>query len=294
MPLLTRIEAATIAAPNLAAAALPYQKLFGFEVVERAPIDPALALSWGAPNASGRNSLTLAAGSNFIRLVETDHPPGFKPITTLGWNSIELAAHDPDAVHANMESSGFRVIGAPAQLAAFPTVRATQAIGPSGEAVHLTSETGPSVFVPKTDTPVGRIFITVLAVADVAAVTDWYATNFTMAKNPIRRGPISTINNAQGLKADHPHDATFLALSEHASFVELWGFDGASAVARPRALGQLPPGVAMASFTVPDLSALAFPWFAPPAVRNGAIYRGRRAATFIGPASELIELIEDR
>ncbi len=295
-PRLGRIAAATIGAPDVDAVVAPYEKLFGYRVVERIAVDAALAASWGAPATAGRRSVTLqppGGEAAFVRVVEIEPKPGFKAITTLGWNSIELAAMDPDAIHAQMQGSVFRIVGAPAQLGAFPTVRAMQAVGPAEEVVHLTSESGSSVFVPKTTTPVGRPFIVVLAAPDVAAATDWYASRFALKKNAVRRGPIGTINGAQGLAADHPHDATFLALAEHASFLELWGFDGAASVARPRAAGHLPQGVALASFTVASLAEFDLPWLAPPAARTGAIYRNQRSATFVGPAGELVELIEE-
>lgn len=63
---------------------------------------------------------------------------------------------------------------------------------------------------------------------------------------------------------------------------------------RPRAPGELPPGNAIASFSVPDLDAIKVQFIQPPTVLEGAAYGGARSATFIGPTGELTELIEER
>ncbi|MBM3515700.1 MAG: VOC family protein [Alphaproteobacteria bacterium] len=295
-PRLRHIAAATVGAADFKATVTAYESSFGYRVVEDGVVAATLAASWGAPDTAGRKFAVLQSANgepSYIRIVQIDAVPGFRAITTLGWNSIELAANDPDAVHATLPDSPFRVIGAPAQLAAFPTVRAMQAIGPAEEVVHLTSEHGAPTFVPLTAAPVGRPFILVLAVPNVAAATEWYATRFALKPNPIRTGSISTISNAQNLPADQRSDATFLAFNEPMNFLELWGFSGAAAVARPRAKRQLPPGVALASFVVDSLDQLGdVAWIMAPASRPGLIYGGSRAATFTGPSGELVELIE--
>ena len=53
--------------------------------------------------------------------------------------------------------------------------------------------------------------------------------------------------------------------------------------------GQLPPGVAMTSFSVDDLDRFDLPYIIAPRPLYGSL----RAATFLGPAGELTELIEE-
>lgn len=295
-PRLARIVAGTIATSDITAAVAAYQRHFAYRMVEDGVVPATLASSWGTPDMAGRRFAVLQSANAepyYIRIVQIAPAPDFRPITTLGWNSIELAANDPDAMHENLQASPFRIIGTPAQLAAFPTVRAMQAIGPAGEVVHITSESGPPTFVPRTSALVGRPFILVLAVGDVAAATEWYAARFALAKNAIRSSPIATIATAQGLPPGQKSDATFLALAEPMNFVELWGFAGTAAVPRLRAKGQLPPGVALATFAVDRLDDFnGIDWILPPAPRPGPITGGRRSATFIGPAGELVELVE--
>ncbi|WP_157573216.1 hypothetical protein [Novosphingobium sp. AAP83] len=46
------------------------------------------------------------------------------------------------------------------------------------------------------------------------------------------------------------------------------------------------------TITVPDLDACAVEWIVPPALREGALYEGRRSGTAHGAAGELVELGE--
>jgi hypothetical protein len=80
-------------------------------------------------------------------------------------------------------------------------------------------------------------------------------------------------------------------LAERGNLIE---FDGYSprTQARPKAPGELGPGIVSTTFTVADLDALALDWLSPPRRVEGLIYQGRRAASVRGPAGELIELVE--
>jgi hypothetical protein len=48
----------------------------------------------------------------------------------------------------------------------------------------------------------------------------------------------------------------------------------------------------MVTLAVPDLELCAVEWIVPPALREGALYEGRRAGTTRGAAGELVELVE--
>jgi hypothetical protein len=64
------------------------------------------------------------------------------------------------------------------------------------------------------------------------------------------------------------------------------------ATPRARHPGMLPPGNALVTLAVRDLGDCKVDWIAPPAAREGPLYAGRRSATTIGPAGELLELVE--
>ena len=65
-----------------------------------------------------------------------------------------------------------------------------------------------------------------------------------------------------------------------------------AARARVRHDAMLPPGNALVSLAVQDLDACKANWIAPPIVRMGSLYEGRRVATTIGLGDELIECVE--
>ena len=62
-------------------------------------------------------------------------------------------------------------------------------------------------------------------------------------------------------------------------------------VPRPQRPDELPPGMAMVSFTVPTLEGVTLPWLVAPKARTEAPYGGRKTALLRGAAGELIELV---
>lgn len=296
---LIRYAAATIGAPDLAAIASAY-KTFGYTVVEDGAVDPALAIAWGAPRNAGRRFITMKPGTGenvYIRAVQTDAVPNFKAATTLGWNSIEFLTSAPEKVQEVIKGSGIEVLSAPKALASFPDIVAMQTIGPAQEVIHFTGEIGqpekPRLPPSPPNGDVGRLFIVVLAAPDVQAAVDWYASRFDMPKTPLRSDLVSVINKSQGLPADNRSAAAVLRMDELGNSVEFWAFVGKAAVPRPHGWEQLPPGVAMATMVAKNLDAIkGVAWLRAPAPRQGLIYNGKRAATCIGPAGELVEVVE--
>jgi hypothetical protein len=65
-----------------------------------------------------------------------------------------------------------------------------------------------------------------------------------------------------------------------------------SATIRPRGAGCLPPGNALVTLAVDSLNAIKADFIQPPAIYSGALYAGKRSATVVGMASELLELVE--
>ena len=297
-PLLSRIKTVTIGAPDVDVIAKHYSALLNYSVVEEGAVAIDLALSWGTPNSAGRKFIVMQPETGedaFVRAVEIDQPDGFKAITIWGWNSKEFVVDDIERVHERIKASPLEILGAPALLGAFPTIGAMQVRGPAEEVLHLTVETGErsASILPLPGDDVGRLIITILAVPDVAAVNDWYAVMFGMTKTPVRNDPIAVVNTAQGMPADHGLDATFLGMAERGNFLELWQLDKGKTTDRPRAFGQLPPGVAMASFSVPDLDVIPAPFLSPPHQDESLIYGSNRSAVFRGPVGELVELVEE-
>jgi hypothetical protein len=295
-PLLLRIRCATVGAPDVDAVVGLYTKWLGYKEIERTTIDAAAATSWGAPAMVGRASVLLQPMTKadvYIRVVSIDPVKNFRPLSTWGWGAIEILVEDPYKLNKKLTDSPFLIIGKPRPLSGFPTIHAMQVRGPVNEVLYLTCDTGPretSLLEPAGAT-VGRPFIMVVAGADPAAMQNWYAKHFKMAKNPISQTPIDVIQHAQGLPDDHQFSMGFMAMKAKSNFVELDGYPSGTGP-RPRNHGQLPPGVASATFAVTSLDKIKVPFIAPPVKLKGKLYNGARSATAVGPAGEVIELIE--
>jgi len=295
-PALRRILIATVATPDLRDFEARYTKWFGYVVRERGRVDPALAVSWGAPRAARRPYVMMSADGwpdVYIRAVRTPAVRGYRPMATWGWNAIELIVEDPDSLFAQVRRSPFEIIGEPAPLKNYPSILAFQVRGAADEVVYLTSERGDRSrsILPLPNGTVGRPFIMVLAGPDVEALLEFYRSRFGLAPGPVRQRPLELLQRAQGYAPGRELPITTARLAEHGNLIE---FDGYSerATARPQGRGELPPGVAMTTFEVADLDTLALSFVSPPAPRAGLAYRGRRSATVVGPAGELIELVE--
>ena len=298
-PLLERIRIATIAAPDVARIESLYSTWLGQTVRERGTVQPELAASWGAPNAAGRRYVLMATDAHpdvFIRAIETDPVPGYRAMTTWGWNAIEIIIDDIDALYAKLKDSPFEFIGLPASLGArYPSIHAMQVKGPGEEVLYLTTETGDrsTSLLPLPGGLVGRPFIMVVAGPDIEAMRDWWTNSFNMLPQAINESLGKLARTAQNAAADAAFTISLVSLQHHGNLLQLDGYP-ATTTSRPHAPGQLPPGVAMTSFDVADLDALSLPYIAPPTSIDGAAYEGRRVATTIAPGGALVELIETK
>lgn len=291
MPLLKRIKMATLAVPNVEEIGALYSSWLGYATVQKGTVPEQLAASWGAPKSAGRPYIIMQpeSGSDvYIRAVEIDPVPGYKAMTTWGWNAVEIIVDDPDGVYKKLQDSPFTLLGEPKGLNNYPSIRATQFRGPSEDVLYLTAETGDrsNSLLPRPGAFVGRIFIMVLAGPDIQALQDFYADTFKMERGPIRNSPVELINRAQGIALDSERPITIVRMADHGNILELDGY-GDHTGPRPSNEGQLPPGIAMTSIEVESLDALNLDTIAAPVTEYGT-----RTATVVGPAGELLELIE--
>lgn len=299
-PLLLRIAATTVATPDLDASEADYARWLGYRTVERGIVDVVLAESWGTPAAAGARTCTMTPageGDVFMRLVETPAVPGYRPLTTFGWNAFEIIVDDVHALAARLAGSGFAHLGGPRALQFMPSIVAMQVAGRGGECLYFTMESGDRAasILPPPSGFVGRTFIVVAAGEDFSRMLRWYVDRFALRERPVRQSKIGIIQEAQGLDADQTIELSAIGMHERGNLVELDGYPtgpGRIAGPRPCAPGHLPPGNAMVSIEIADLEPHVALALAPPAARNDAVYGGRRACTLLGPAGELIELIE--
>ncbi len=296
---IARIRMGTIGCRDLASTEDWYGNWIGYSVIERGEISAALAGSWGTPNMAGRAYILMQPESGadvFIRAVETDGVDGYRAMTTYGWNSFEIIIEDVYALNERLLKSPFEIIGGPEPIFPDSTIHAMQVIGPSEEVLYLTQETDPEATrLPNPGSFIDRQFIMVLACPDIAAVVDFYGSRFGV---PGRVGTgdgfsIGIIARAQGLAEDYKFQMGGLRLADHGNSIEVDGYPD-SASLRPQAEGQLPPGNALCSFSVNNLDELDIDYLSSPVNDSSIAYAGNRSATFVGPAGELVELIEEQ
>lgn len=187
----------------------------------------------------------------------------------------------------------FTIVGPPKLLENIkPAFIPMQALGPGAEMIYLNQVLGdmPDTDLPRAAAPVDRIFITVLATPDREASIEWYCRGLGLERGADYTLPYSMINKAFGLA---PETQTTITMVRHQRMpiIEVDDYP-AAATPRPRHAGMLPPGNALVTLAVSDLDACALDWIAPPAVRAGALYQGRRAASAIGVAGEIVECVE--
>jgi catechol 2,3-dioxygenase-like lactoylglutathione lyase family enzyme len=295
--MLTAIIAVTLTVPDLDAAQSAYIGALGYRVAGEGVVSRELAAGWNAPRAAGRRYVLLQPASGeptYLRLVQSPPVAGFEAMKTHGWNSNEILVQDPDALAASFAGSPFRVVGEPRPLSTNPAVRAMQAIGPAGELNYFTRiPPSGSVFIKtQAKSYVDRTFIVVLGGPSMQAMQAFYRGTLGAPVTEPVGARIHVLQDAWGLPRET--DTPLALVNFSTSFaIELDEYPS-MAGPRPRHDGDLPPGMAMVSFTVDSLDARALPWVAPPAARPEAPYDGRRAGVIVGAAGEWIELVEAR
>jgi len=297
-PLMNRIKMATVGAPDVQQLVEWYSKWLGFKERERGKVPKAIAASWGTPAMSGRSYVLLSSDSHpdvYIRAVQVEDLPGYRHSTTFGWNAFEIVVDDVYSIRRALEGSSFTIVGEPRPLDARPSIHAMQIAGPAGELLYLTTETGDRITstLPMPGGSLGRLFMMVLGGPDIIEIRDFYAEKFRLMPNAIRASRGQTVQRAWGGTESGTHPLTLLRLGQHGNSMELNGYVKPGLGPRPRTEGALPIGNSLSSFTVPSLDDLDIDFISPPRTLPGLAYAGARSATFIGPAGELTELIEE-
>jgi hypothetical protein len=300
-PLLTRFRFATVGAPDPEALLSQYSHWLGYSERERGRVDADLAAGWGAPAMEGRPYIVMStdgAHDDYIRVVQIDAVPEYTPLTSFGWAAIEIIVDDVYAVNDRLRQSSFTILAEPTPLQFMPSIVAMQAIGPAGECLYFTMETGDRAtsILPPPRSFVDRPFIFVIAGGDFDALREYYCGKFDLKRRPLRESKISILQTAQGLDADSTIRMTTAGLREQGYLIEFDEYrtgPGYIAGPRPQTIGELPPGFAIASFGISDIALVADLAITPPRVRNGIGYDGRLTCTAVGPTGELAEFIED-
>jgi len=294
---ITRIKMTTIGATDLTPVEDWYTNWLGYSVAERGEISEAVAGSWGTPNMAGRPYILMQPESGadvFIRAALIDGVAGYSAMTTFGWNSFEIIVDDVYALNERLKDSPFDIIGPARSLGGnIASIHAMQVIGPMQEVLYLACETGDreTSRLPIPESFVDRVFIVILAGPDADAIREFYVSKLAMEPAGEFDIPIANIACAQNLPEDHVFQLKMVIATERGNSIEIDGYPG-SAGPRARATGQLPPGNAMVSFSANNLDQFDIDFIAPPVQETSLAYSGNRSASFIGPAGEITEIIE--
>ena len=289
------LRGATLVVADVETTAARYVEWLNYAVVERGSVPADLAASWGAPKSAGRASITLQPASGaevFLRLVQGETPPAYRPLRTFGWAAIEICVQDVLAVNERMLQSPFTIIGPPKALDGLPTIFPMQVRGPDDEIVFLTQINGdlPENDLPRAASLIDKLFILVLACSDLTASMAWFEQAMGLTCGRTMELIYSVINDSFALPPDTKHSLVTLTHARDV-FLELDQYPPQT-IPRPAETGALPPGVAIATFRHPDFGALTGPWITPPMVRDGAMYGARRTGTLSAPDGTLVEIVE--
>jgi len=297
---LKRIKIASVGSHDIGLTKKLYSQWLDYNIVEEGMIPNLLATSWGTPAMAGKPYALLQGKSGddvYLRVIEVTAPKAHKAMTTFGWNAIEIIVENPDAIYEKLINSPFIHIGGPANLnGGKSSIRAVQFKGPSEEVFYFTTDTGDrsksTLLTPRAE--VDRPFIMVLAGPDAQALSDYYVSTFGALEAFSLKTPIDIVAKAQNRPPTHLYPLHLIRLGEFSNSIEIDGYP-ANSGSRTTAEGELPPGVSITTFAVSDLSLIDASLFvSTPITVSGAAYSNNRTATIIGPAGELIELIEEK
>jgi catechol 2,3-dioxygenase-like lactoylglutathione lyase family enzyme len=289
------LRAATLAVPDAAATTQRYCDWFDYSIVERGELSEDLARSWGAPANAGKPYAVVQPASRadlYIRIVEGDRAPGYRPLRTFGWAAIEICVQDVLAANARMIESPFEIIGPPREIEGLPAIYPMQVEGPDGEIVYLTQIRSdlPAYDLPRASTPIDKLFICVLACSDMRASIRWFEETVGISFGREMEIVYTMLAKAFGTPMDKLYTISTM-VHERDVFLELDQYPPEAAT-RPTVEGQLPPAVAMVTLKVPDFNRIRGEWITPPKRRDGPVYNGGRAGALRAPDGALVEIVE--
>lgn len=290
------LRCATHTVADLDATIARFARWLDYSIAEQGAVPEDLAAAWGTPASAGRRYAVMQPASGaevFLRFVEGDAVPDYLPIRSYGWAAIEICVQDVLAVNERMLQPGspYPVIGPPTRIAGIDTIFPMQVRGPEQETLYFTeiTTTAPDSGLPKAGSPIDKLFILVLACADMHGTVDWFAKVLGFDITAPIAIRYSMIAHAFGLPISDLHEIV-TAKYDGDVFLEFDQYPDGT-VERPCHPGALPPGVSICTLTCPGIDTLEVEWFSAPAVRHGPLYAGRKVAVLRTPEGALLELV---
>ncbi|MFI2664211.1 VOC family protein [Micromonospora carbonacea] len=213
------LQVVTVVVGELDRALAAYRHGIGLEPGASGRIATALADSWAQPALTGRRWVELTAAGDdrpgAIRVIELPGVEAPRPLTTLGWAAAELVVADADAAASQARAAGLAVLAEPAPVGSGGGLRAVQVAGPAGEALYLTEvrRAPPGFDLPSAIAPVGRVFIAVLASADLTRSRATLERELAARRVTDHELPVRAVNYALGLPSDTRHRVSSVQLA---------------------------------------------------------------------------------
>ncbi len=205
------VQAATIITPSLDAIRDSWVRLLRYREIATFTLPQDAAIAWQAPVAAGSSCMSIAPpnGSGpILRFVERPAVTGFRALATLGWNALEILVQEPDGLVDLLAGSGFRHLSGPANLQGMADIRAVQFADPSNVAVYFTriGDEAATSGLPQAQTPIDRLFITILGTSSLSATRKFYAQYFGMETSTPHPARISGLSKSNGLDPETQHE----------------------------------------------------------------------------------------
>lgn len=294
------MRAATLSVADLDRSIANYCEWLDYSVEEQDVLTAEMATSWGAEKSAGNRCAVLrpASGANiFIRLVENKIHPDYVALRTYGWAAIEICVTDVLAANERILTSPFEVIGPPKEIDGLPAIYPMQMKGPDQEVVYLTQirDDLPAFDLPRANAPIDRLFILVMACSDMKASLAWLEKQVDFGIGRDHMEIVYTmLAGAFDLPMEDPHVISTMVHGKDV-FLELDQMPP-QATPRPGFDGELPQGIAIGTFWVPNFDEIDARcsefWVTPPAVYDSCVYDGKRAATLRALDGTLVEIVE--
>lgn len=289
------IMGGTILAPDVDAVSASYVDYLGYRISHRGEVTEDMAATWQTPGQVGSAYVVMGPESGeaqWIRLIQGDAVPGYKPMTTYGWHSLEICVADVDAIPPKLTGSPFEIIGPPRNLGMSTTIRAMQVQGAAKEVLYLTqTNAGPDRdYLPNAKSFIDRIFIVVLGSPSFSKSRGFYEQHFDVEAGMSGETRIGVLNRAFGFDSETKHHIGTVKMAGQC-LIEIDDYPP-QAGPRPTTPGCLPPGVSMCSFRVGSLDDVGIPFISGPVMLAEPPYNGAQVAVVRGVAGELIELIQ--
>lgn len=289
------IRSATLTAADLDRSINWYMQWLDYDLVEDGVVSTDLAQSWNAPKIAGRRQVVLQPASGrdiFLRFIQQDPHPDYRPLTSYGWNAIEICTQDTEAVNVRMVESPFEIIGPPKKIAGLDAIYPMQVMGPDQEVVYLTqiNDNLPEYDLPRASSLIDSLFILVTGSSDMDRELAYLEGVVGLSAGRSMEIDYTMINKAQGLP-----DGTLHALAtvkhERDVFLEVDQYPEGS-TPRPKRDGELFPGISLATLYHPDFDAVLDRAKVTAQHHDGIIYGGKRALTLNTPDGTIIEIVE--